>query len=244
MARRGGHLIGSNRGGVALPGTVNGRRIRIPFTPPPIPSGYYDPALDAQSRAAQRGYGDLQNSLALAGTRSAADLGIALGNIGTARTRETQDYQTRTAGLARSFGILANQQRDRAAASGILSPGLALLSAQKRAANQALQQSALNTAHMRAGQDFTNQAGAVNLAYQRNVADRATQGAIAGRENVQFGLDTEAEKAYQAQQAGYVAPTRPTSMPIRPPAAPRPSRPRGRGRGRLVGRTGGQVARR
>src|SRR4051794_21920014 len=52
--------------------------------PPPIPSGYYDPALDAQLRAAQRGYGDFQQDTALAGTRSAADYGIQTNDIRTA----------------------------------------------------------------------------------------------------------------------------------------------------------------
>jgi hypothetical protein len=40
---------------------------------------------------------------------------------------------------------------------------------------------------------------------------RATQAGQAGIEATQFGLDTTAQKNFQAQQAGYVAPARPSN---------------------------------
>lgn len=211
-----------------------------PWQPPPIPSGYYDPALDAQRRAAQRGYVDFQQDVGLAGSRSAEDYGIQTGDIrqqfgrsmqdlGLARQYEGENYGRSTGLLGRQFGILANQQRQRLAQSGVLSGGIALLAAQKRAANQAVEQQGLDIAHTRAltgfgtqetrlGENLNQSLGAAGLGYTRGVTDRATQLARAGRENTSFGLDVEAEKAYQAQQAGYVAPTAPTNRTGRAPA--------------------------
>lgn len=177
--------------------------------PPPIPAGYYDPALDAQLRAANRGYGDFQADNALAGTRAIEDYGFTTGDIRTGFARTSADYQRNTALLARSFGILADQQRQRQAQAGILSGGISLLSAQKRAANQGIQQTGLDIGFQRAQQNEQTALGRAAVGFQRGVTDRATGLARAGRENTQFGLDTEAEKAYQAQQAGYVAPKPP-----------------------------------
>lgn len=94
------------RGATQTPG-INGR----PWTPyeaPPPPPGSYDPALDAQQRAAERGYGYLKNDTATgleragedfntgwAGLQQGYDRGIA--DLGTQDTRSIEDY-TRDSG--------------------------------------------------------------------------------------------------------------------------------------------------
>jgi hypothetical protein len=46
-----------------------------PYKPPPIPAGYYDPALDAQRDAASRGLVNLEQDIGLQGRWAQEDLG-------------------------------------------------------------------------------------------------------------------------------------------------------------------------
>jgi hypothetical protein len=149
-----------------------------PFKPyqPPNPAGYYDPALDAQKRAAGRGYLDTQQDTALAGTRSAVDYGLGmdainqsfdrgafdltrsrdrgLEDIGTQRGYETADYTRNTGLLTRQYGQLARKQAEGARKYGVTSGGIALLSAAKRAENQGIEQQTADIAHTRAQSGF------------------------------------------------------------------------------------------
>jgi hypothetical protein len=47
-----------------------------PYRPPPIPTGYYDPSLDAQRDAASRGLTQTEQDIGLAGRRGAEDYGL------------------------------------------------------------------------------------------------------------------------------------------------------------------------
>lgn len=221
-----------------------------PYQPPPPPAGSYDPALDAQLGAARRGYEDLQQDTSTADLRAGVDYGLDRGDIertsarsladldlghgrgltdlGTARTRGMEDYGQQIAMLNRSYQQLARRQAEGARVSGVLSGGLALQSAAKRAENQAIERQPLDTSYSRfmsdndlargrLDQDWTTQRGRVGedtdqaygrlaLGYERGGQDRTTQLARAGRENTQFGLDVNSQELYQAAQSGYVAP--------------------------------------
>lgn len=201
-----------------------------PYVPPPIPSGSYDPSLDASRNAAARGLFDTTQDTTLAGARAGEDYGFGqadintgydrgIQDIGTQRTQTNEDYNRNTSLLTRSFGILGNQQAEQARKYGVTSGGIALLSAAKRAANQGIQQDALNTSHdrtlagldtaqTRLGEDKTTSLGRLDVGYNRGVTDRSTALSRAGREDAFFGLDTEGQKAFQAGQAGYSAPQR------------------------------------
>jgi hypothetical protein len=199
-----------------------------PYKPPPLPSGSYDPALDAQLGAAQRGYGDLQQDIGTADLRAGLDYGTnkalverdrdrGFYDLRVARERATQDYDTDVAALQRAYQQLSRRQAEGARSQGVMSGGLALLSAQKRAENQAIERKAIDTnilrfaadndlARTRLGEDATSQLGQLLTEYQRGGIDRGTQLERAGRENTQFGLDIGTQKAFQAGQAGYVPP--------------------------------------
>jgi hypothetical protein len=195
---------------------------------PPNPAGYYDPALDAQQRAAGRGYLDTQQDTALAGTRAAVDYGLdtdditrsytrGLADIGTQRGYENENYTRNVGLLTRQYGQLARRQAEGARRYGVTSGGIALLSAAKRAENQGIEQQTADIAHTRAltgfdtsttrlGEDRTSAQGRLDLGYGRGVDDRTLALSRAGRENTFFGTDIGAQKAYQAAQAGYTAP--------------------------------------
>lgn len=202
-----------------------------PWKPAPIPAGYYDPNLDAQRQAASRGLLNTQQDIGLAGRRAGEDYGFSKDDINRDYTRGTEDiatnrqyegedYNRSVAMLTRQYGILGNQQAEQARKYGVTSGGIAMLSAAKRAENQALEQGDLDTAHRRAvagfdlagtrlTEDRDTSLGRAQTMYDRGVADRGTALSRAQSEDVFYGSDVDAQKAYQAQQAGYVGPTRP-----------------------------------
>jgi hypothetical protein len=83
-----------------------------PYQPPPTPSGYYDPGLDAQQRAAERGYLDTQQDLSLAASRSAEDYGIGRAAVQQGYDRGSFDL---TRGYERgSFDLTRGRDRGQA----------------------------------------------------------------------------------------------------------------------------------
>lgn len=219
-----------------------------PYSPPPIPSGYYDPALDAQRDAASRGLVNNEQDIGLAGRRGAEDYGLnasdptygysAVGTIernygrdtadlATARSNEGVDYGVNVAKLTRSYQQLGRQQGEQARKYGVTSGGIALLSAAKRAENQGLDQADLDTAHQRnitqfdttgnrLGEDHGLALGQARTTYDRGVADRGNALTRGRTEDQFYGLDIGQQKQYQAQQAGYIAPSGPANEFTRP----------------------------
>lgn len=181
-----------------------------PYTAPPLPTGTYDPALDAQLQAAHRGLGDTTQDYETAGQRASADYGLQRQGIITAEQHAQQDYQSQRDSLARSYQTLGGRQAQQINAAGTGAGGALLQAQLKRAANQQTDLAPVNTAAGRSADASTLQLGAAALDYQRGGTDRGTALERARREDAQFGVDTQAEKQYQAAGVGYVSPT---SMP-------------------------------
>lgn len=90
-----------------------------------------------------------------------------------------------------------------------------------------------NTGRVNAGADRA--AGALDLGWNRQQEDIGTAGTRATRENTAFGQDANAQRWFQAQQAGYTGP-----MPgTRPSGGGGGGRPAGGGGGRPAAGTGG-----
>lgn len=158
-----------------------------PYTPPPIPAGSYDPALDAQLGQAQRGLGDTLQDIATSSSRATTDYGLsldalnrqqgrsgsdltqqrddALGTLGTNLQRGQEDYGRNTQMLAQSYQRLQGQQNQAANAAGVLTGGAVLQAAAKRKANQAQDQQGLDTSWQRAQADNAQSVGLVNRDY-------------------------------------------------------------------------------
>lgn len=189
-----------------------------PFKPPPIPAGYYDPALDAQRQAATRGLDYGEQDIGLAGRRAQEDYGTQNTQLLHQKQYADQDYTHNVQMLTRQFAQLGRQQGEQARQYGVTSPGLALLSAAKRQENQGIAQGELDTTYLRRGRELADAQTALDTDYNRGVADRGTGLSRARSEDLFYGLDIGAQKNYQAQQAGYVAPTsgRIPAAPINP----------------------------
>jgi hypothetical protein len=231
-----------------------------PWAPPPIPSGYYDPSLDAQRDSASRGLLNTEQDIGLANRRAAEDYGLDTGQLGTNYARastdlrtdrdryfqdstsqrqyEDTDYHRNVEALTRQYGQLGRQQAEQARKYGVNSGGIALLSAAKRAENQALERRDVDTTHQRfleglstqdrryvedfgrddsrLGEDYQAGMGRARTAYDRGVADRGTALGRARSEDAFFGLDVGQQKLFQSQQSGYAAPTGPSNEFTRP----------------------------
>jgi hypothetical protein len=212
-----------------------------PWQPPALPpEGSYDPSIDGSVGAANRGYGDLQDQSATGDTRdttdyltgrAAIDQGQARGlaDILSARSRGGEDYTRQLGALDRSYGQLANRQRQSQQQAGVALGGASLQAAARRAANQAYDRAPLDTnfqrftadsatSEQRLGENTTNQLGALNLDLAppsadnplggRRFQDRKSALTIAGRENAQYGIDAGKSRFFQAAGAGYTIPGR------------------------------------
>jgi hypothetical protein len=182
-----------------------------PFKPyqPPKPTGYFDPALEAQRRAAGRGYRDTRQDTALAGTRAAVDYGLGVDDLNRRRSDYEADYGRNVGILTKNYADLATTQDERANAYGVVpGGGAALQSAAKRATNQASDRAGLDLNRSQFLAGVKDQEGQLDVNYGRGVDDRVLSLSRAGRENTLFGADIGAQEAWQAAQAGYFAPAR------------------------------------
>lgn len=182
-------------------------------------AGYrYDPALDAQERAVQRGYQYTTLDNETAQRRLDEDYGIGVANarqqagwgqedIATGRTRLGEDYQRQLASLQRSYQRLGNQQTARARGIGVISGGALAASAARRAANQAWDRQPIDTGYQRGMQDLNTrssriqqgldaQIGQFVLAQTRGTADINTSQDRAFAESQQFYTDTAEQRRY------------------------------------------------
>lgn len=190
--------------------------------------------------AAQRGlvdYGLGRDQIIQGRDRQLADLTTGhdrgLADFGTSRTRSTEDYSSNVAALQRAFSQLGNRQRQGAISQGVVHGGSLLQAAAKRTANEAIERAPIDTGYQRqqadittgegrlnqdfttntgrVGEDATSQLGQLALQFQRQGDDAQTALLRAQREAGQFGIDTQSQKLFQASQAGYVAPPRPSN---------------------------------
>lgn len=142
-----------------------------PYAPPPIPAGSYDPALDAQVGAAQRGYLDTRQDTETAGTRDTVDYGLGVDAINrgsgrsqadlnlsrdrgyadlqTQATQADEDHNRAVGLLTRNYDRLGTAQGERQNQAGVLRGGAALQAAAKRAANMGVERQGIDTSWQR-----------------------------------------------------------------------------------------------
>lgn len=163
-------------------------------------TGQYDPALDAQYRASQRGLNNKREDTVTAGTRSSQDLMTTLSLAGTNLKRSNEDFDTQLSGLFRQYGIQGQQQAQAANAAGVLHGGTLDAASKVRAGNLAFARQPIDTGRARAGEDYTTSTGQAQLAYDRAGADRNTDLQRAIAEAAFYGSDLSREAIFQAGQ--------------------------------------------
>lgn len=215
----------------------------VPYSPPSRPPAeLYDPALDANQRATNRGYGDVLTDIGTQdqpGTQRVqgfADLSIgkdaidrrtgrSLRDLLASKERAGQDFATGTANRERQYGNLAVSQATGAQGAGVVQGGTFAAALAARGANQSRDQgeaqqgfdrfSTDNTeAVRRANEDATLDKGALDLTATRTLGEGGSLDVTqsrAGRENTFFGEDTQRARFFQAGQAGWTPPARPSN---------------------------------
>lgn len=219
----------------------SGLAAKLAFTPfeypTSPPAGTYDPALDASLRAAQRGYGDLQQDTEQGYERGTSDYATSvteatqnrdrsLADTLRTRAREGADFTTNTGLLGRKYAQMGAAQGEQAGATGQIRGGALAGALAARTANQGIEQGALDTQHTRFGQDSSTQEQRINQDYnapdtgifaklqtalQRQQDDAATGLGRAGRELSFYGQDVGEAKFGQAAQVGYQPPVKPSN---------------------------------
>lgn len=203
-----------------------------PFKPTVVPkrppSGTYDPALDAQERAAGRGFGDLQQDTGRDQGRLTEDFALGVRDVeqsfgrgrddlATALQRGEQDYGSSTQNLVRSYGRLGDAQAQQAQQAGVVGGGTLAAALRARQENQGLEQGVLDTGIGRFREDNARSLGRITedrdqgvgrltLGHQRGQDDLATNLGRGGRENTAFGQDVAEQRFFQAGQTGWQMP--------------------------------------
>lgn len=190
---------------------------RTPWAPPP---GTYDPNLDVQERAARTGYGQTVEDVGRSSEREQTDYGLGLGDVGrqygqslsdllTTRQQAQENYGTDLQTLARNYQRLGNSQQGAARRMGQLEGGALAQGAQKRAANQAIDKTGIDTAFNRfmqasqlaegrLGEAQGLQTGRLGLGHQRAQEDYGVTERRAGG-----GLSDYLQELAAARQSQY-----------------------------------------
>lgn len=203
-----------------------------PFTPAITPPpGSYDPSLDSQLAAGNRGLVDLGVDTDKANERTTTDWLTAQGRLEGARSRGLadllrertwtgQDFARRRDDLQRNYTQLGRRQAEQQRAAGT-EGGAYAASRAKREENQGRDTAQIDQAQNRFNEDITTrkqrftqgideQLGDLSSGYRRTGEDRGLGLARAQREQGFFGLDVDQAKWYQAKQTGYTPPSPPT----------------------------------
>jgi hypothetical protein len=211
-------------------------RAFTPFRQPTSPpGGTYDPSLDSQEGAADRGLADLLADVGLGNQRDENDFQLALqrlqrrrdeglADILRARTQSKEDYGRQVSELDRGYSRLATRQAEQARATGQARGGALVQAMRKRGENYAFDRQPLDTAQRRFEEQSAIQEGRFRTAsedeigdvsreFQRAWEDRnAIQLPRAQRENVFFRQDLGAQRWHQAKLSSPdLIPTRPAN---------------------------------
>lgn len=154
---------------------INPDSLPLPAPPP----GTYDPIIDYNAGAANRGFTQTQNDAQTLFDQGQEDYGLGLGDLTRGRDRTLADVATgqrrldedryyATDNLGRQYGILGRQQAEGAAQRGVTSAGLLGKSAQVRGANQAREQTQIDLAHNRQFTDLQTTANRTGEDFNRN----------------------------------------------------------------------------
>ncbi len=160
------------------------------LTQPPVLT--YNPAIEAERRAAQRGLHDTEQDVASKEHFAETDLHQALGDIhlNTVRKRQDigrsanrglrtlgnqeadaqtkaartgEDFTTRLQDIGRQFAQLGHRQRESANAAGVLDAGTTAAGAVARGQNQGLAEAPIHTAQQRLGEDLYTALGRIDV---------------------------------------------------------------------------------
>lgn len=192
-----------------------------PWSPPPLPTGSYNPQRDIETEESGRGLGQLEGELGTQRTRATSDYFTNQAEINRQAGQHTEDFNRAQQMLRQSYQRLGSQQEQGANKLGVLQGGALLQSAAKRAVNEGQTSEQQKTAYGR-----QQQATALELAKLaregappdvgnplggRTFQDLLTKLTNAQANNTFFGESQQRLAGQEAAERGYVPPTAPAS---------------------------------
>jgi hypothetical protein len=178
--------------------------------PPRPPTGYYDPTIDHQVSAGQRGLGDLRIDIDTAKRRGVEDRDLTLADLMTSENRTRYDARLAGDELGLQFSRLARGQAEQSRVRGVTSAGLAAEAAQIRAANKGMAQGKIDLSLGRALENINLQRGDVTRGFDRQYGaggDLDLQLARGEREQPLLEADANELRLAQAKAANWVPPS-------------------------------------
>lgn len=219
-------------GGIGYnPRKRHARRPGVPSPKPIVVGGYtqppaltYDPAIEAERRAAGRGLEDIEVDLAAKEHFATRDLSQALRDIRTRTSRSrndlnrsfargqrrigeqgddvrlkanraNQDFDTQIATIGRQFAQLGQRQRESNNAAGVLGGGTEAAAQVARARNQGLAEAPIQTARERVGGDLATALRRLGTAGDELLLDR-------DRELAELHSDRDRERRLAGREFG------------------------------------------
>lgn len=214
-----------NAGGVGPPRSPRPKPGRVTaggYIQPPFLT--YDPGIEAQRRAAQRGLEDTTQNVKTEGHFAHTDLAQALRDLGTENARKrqdislsaqrgerklgyqeqdvqtrgaraNQDFGTQLANISRQFSQLGQRQTQSANAAGVLDAGTQAASAAARGQNQQLAEAPIHTAQARSQEDLAE-------ALRRLGTARGELGEDTASSLGRLGEDTSRSRMLAKREAG------------------------------------------
>lgn len=191
------------------------------WTPPPLPTGYYNPSRTIETEESQRGLGQLEGEVGTQRARDKTDYYDQSAGLDRQAQQQQSDYQRAQAQLRQSFQRLGTKQEEGANVAGALQSGALLQAAAKRAANEGQQRDVQNVNYgrqvdanklARAQLDLTGAPpDAANPLGGRNFQDLTTKLTNAQANNTFFGYSQSKLAGQEAAERGYPAPTAPAA---------------------------------
>lgn len=191
------------------------------WTPPPLPTGSYNPERDIQTEESQRGLGQMEGELGTARSRDTADYFTQKAEIERGAANQKTDFEKAQQQLKQSYQKLGASQEQGANKLGVLQGGALLQSAAKRATNEGQESQTQKTNYQRQ-QDATSQELAklaregappegANPLGGRSFQDLLTKLTNAQANNTFYGESQQRLAGQEAAERGYVPPTAPAS---------------------------------
>lgn len=188
----GGTVLGPGPVPTFKPGSGGG-----PTKPPP---GTYDPALEAQRRAGQRGLAQLLEDIGTANTRDSEDFAGAMAEMAKRKGRADEDFGVSLQNLQRRYATQGWNQGQSATVAGVAEGGTLAASAARRAENQGMDEQPIRRAHDRFGEDYQSSIDKANRDHARALADRELKRQRGVYEEGQHEYDITQSELYQSKQ--------------------------------------------
>lgn len=204
--------VGGRAGAIGAPGGGPG----APWSPPPIPPGFYNPLRDIEAGEGKRGTFQAIEDIGTQRTRGNEDFTSSIEDVGQQRTKAQQAAATALGQIQASFNRLAQRQGEQGNERGTIYGGALLAAAAKRASNQQGSNAGVQRGLDAQLATLKQREEGLTLNHQRSLEDLNTRQQRGEINEAEYEKGIQTLKNTEAAAAGYVAPTGPPKAAAAP----------------------------